>query len=397
MAQRPETASIGRDGRWHILIRLTAEVGFDRGVTRGVLRFAGLHHRWRLYGQPAYAVDRVPNLRTWRGDGVIGRILDRDVPLPEGHLVNVSTRNPPPGIPTVGNDDRAIGRLAAQHLAQLGLSHFAFFGDDQYCFSRDRLRGFTEGLRDAGKTRDVTMLEFDEEASHARQRQNLVAQLASLPRPMGIMALTDTYGWNLLEALGEAEIAVPEEAAVLGVDNDEFVCEMAEPSLSSIKVASQAIGFRGAEVLDDLFEGRPAPETPIRIPPIGVISRRSTDMVAVDDVLVAQALRFIRGQPPRDLSLDRIFGAVPASRRVLERRFRAVLNRTVWQEVHRYRLSHAQRLLAETRFDLERIAEMSGFANAKQLGAAFRNELKTSPTAYRRRWQSPSEGSPGTT
>ncbi|MFP4107242.1 MAG: substrate-binding domain-containing protein [Phycisphaerae bacterium] len=371
--------------RKDVLVQVDEMTNYGRGVLRGVVRYNKDHqHRWQLHGHPHHVTPQVPDPRRWRGHGIIGQ-FGRDHGLPKQiPTVNVSSANPPSGIPAVLLDNEAIGRLAAEHLLERNLRNFGFVGIRGMHYSALRRSGLLGRL--AEETGELSIAEFylPLGLSHETEIELVRQWIAQLPRPAGIVAVVDALAWRVLEGGRAAGLAVPEQIAVLGVDDDWLLCEVAAPPLSSVHVPSERIGYEAARQLDEMMHGGPRPETPIRLGPTGVTVRRSTNMLAIEDELVARTLSTIRSCPPAEMNLPGLFDALPASRRVIERRFKAIMNRTVWQEWNRHRLQHATELLSQTELSLEQIAAKAGFSDAKQLGAAFRKYLKTTPTALRR-------------
>jgi LacI family transcriptional regulator len=207
---------------------------------------------------------------------------------------------------------------------------------------------------------------------------------------VGLFACNDVWGCQLSEACRQSEVAVPEEVAILGVDNDDLLCELARPSLSSVAVPGEAIGFEAAALLDRMLrrgrgEARPGTrKPPLLLPPRQVVTRRSSDILAVDDPYVAEALGVIRRRSGRATSVDDVVDLVPLSRRSLERRFRNCLGRGVWEEIRRVQVERAKELLAGTELPMSAVAAAAGFSESKQLSVVFRQETRMTPTAFRR-------------
>jgi LacI family transcriptional regulator len=207
--------------------------------------------------------------------------------------------------------------------------------------------------------------------------------LQALAKPVGIFAGHDVWALQVVEACRFAGLRVPEDIAVVGVDNDDLLCELARPSLSSVIVPAERVGYEAAALLDRLLAGQQPPRQPVFIPPPGVVSRQSSDVLAIEDPVVAQAVRFLRDSAHLPLRVADVLRAVPVSRRALERRFQAVFERGLAAEIRRLRIDKARQLLAESDLPMNRIAERSGFSSQYQLSRAFRREVGTTPTAYR--------------
>jgi LacI family transcriptional regulator len=209
--------------------------------------------------------------------------------------------------------------------------------------------------------------------------------LLSLPRPVGVMACYDIRARHVLDACRRVGLAVPDQVAVIGVDNDEFLCNLAEPPLSSVAPDTRRTGYEAAALLDRLMSGRERPRgQAIFVEPLGVVARRSTDVLAVGDPDVSAAVRFIREHACQGIAVKDLLARVPLSRRVLEGRFRKLLGRTPHEEIARIRFERVRQLLRETRLPLEEVARRSGFRNAEYLSTAYRREFGTAPSVYRK-------------
>ena len=216
-----------------------------------------------------------------------------------------------------------------------------------------------------------------------QQQQALVTYIDSLPKPVGVMTSTDLLGQRFLEACLRAGAKVPEEIAVIGADNDEPICRVSTPPLSSVIINDHQRGYQAAAVLHRLMQGKPAPREPIFIEPSGVVCRASTDILAIDDQAVVTALRFIRNNACEGINVREVVTHVPVSRSVLERRFRKLVGRSINEEIIRLRLNHAIELLTCTNLELKAIAQKAGFGSQAYMTAVFRSKLDCTPGSYR--------------
>jgi LacI family transcriptional regulator len=376
----------------HVAVAVDASRSYGRRILAGIADYAESHVRWSMYLEPrSPGTYRSGWLRDWRGDGILAWIEDRPtarrfarsrIPLVElfGHHLDL-------GLPTVGNDDEAIGRLAAEHLLGRQLRRFAFSGYPGEPWVERRFAGFAAGLRRRGfgVARFRSSREAGSPARWEREQQRLVEGLRALPKPAGLLACSDRHAQRVLDACRRAGIAVPDEVAVLGVDDDEEICRLSDPPLSSVKDDPRRVGFEAARLLDRLMSRpRRPPRKPLLIPPQGVAERRSTDVTAVEDRAVAEAMRSIRRRACEGLSVPDLLREAHLSRAAFYRRFRAALGRTPHAELLRARLDRAKELLRQTSMTLEEIADRAGFAHPEYLSAAFRREVGTTPGAYRR-------------
>ncbi|HEY1108871.1 MAG TPA: substrate-binding domain-containing protein, partial [Opitutaceae bacterium] len=221
-------------------------------------------------------------------------------------------------------------------------------------------------------------------AAHARA---LRAWVDALPKPVGIMAAYDIRGQQVLDACRSASLAVPSDVAVIGVDNDALLCDLASPPLTSVIPNAHRAGYEAAALLEKLMAGRKVPATAHLIPPLGVAARQSTDVLAVDDRDVARAVQFIREHACEGINVSDLLRTVPLSRRVLEQRFQKLLGRTPREEILHVRLARVRQLLGETDLPLYLIAERTGFEHVEYLSVVFKRETGQTPSEYRQETQ----------
>jgi LacI family transcriptional regulator len=362
---------------------------YCRGVLRGVATVSA-QAGWECILVAADAPRPLSDV-TRVAAGLIGHFSDPKLLDLVAHAgipaVDIAPQDRQGVLPRVTTDDVAVGRLAAAHLLSLGLPHFGFFGTHDHYFSLLRERGFTETLGGAGLSCHVLLDGVDQAPLPLGQEGDaeLKDWLRGLPKPIGVLASTDSRALQVLAVCRTLAIAVPTSVAVLGVDNDDVFCELANPPLSSIALSTQQIGYEAARLLDRLMAGEKPPQRQILIPPAGVVPRRSSDLPAILDADVAAAVRYISLHVQDDLQVADLLREVPLSRRALEQRFVKALGRTPAAEIRRAQIEVARQLLTQTEEPMARVALASGFSNAKQLSAGFRQETGVTPTAYRRR------------
>ncbi|NLE37668.1 MAG: substrate-binding domain-containing protein, partial [Pirellulaceae bacterium] len=292
-------------------------------------------------------------------------------------------------IPFVGLDNGPIARLAYEHLRDLELRHFAFCGtprgeNPNQDFRCDSFRRLVE--RD-GRSCEVWLGEHLEKhaVTWEDQQRDLANWLRKLPKPVGIMTCHDDRGQQVLDACHRVDLAVPDHAAVISVDNDPCLCNLCTPTLTSIDVNPSHVGYAAAELLDRLMRGeKPQSMTTYLGPPRGIASRRSTDMLAIDDQDVAEAVRHIRRHATRGIRVSDVIARADKSPSTLERRFRKVVGRTIKAEITRVKLNRAKLLLAETDYAVGEIAERSGFGELKYFCEVFRKHVGVTALEYRR-------------
>jgi LacI family transcriptional regulator len=309
--------------------------------------------------------------------------------------VSVCGVGPDQGIPRVGPDDYLMGQLAANHLLDCGLQQFGYIGHTPHAGAARRELGFRHTIESARYA--VNQYHASGPPAFQSRLQDWVPNrgfrrwVRSLPRPIGIATFYDLMGLRLSETCREEGLRVPEDVAIVGMGNDDLVCELARPSLSSVDVPTEQIGIRAAALLDRLMDGSPPPGAPILIPPVGIVARQSSDLLAGEDADVVAALRLIREKGHALIQVRDILRVVPVSRRSLERKFRKVLNRGISGEIRRSRLERAKNLLASTELMMPAIAESTGFSDARHLSTVFRQATGLTPTAYRAQFRGRTE------
>lgn len=371
----------------HVALLIETSRSYGRGVLVGVRRYLSEHGPWSVFLEPRDLESQAPPwLRGWKGQGILTRTgsaaVARRLRATSVPVVELRSRRLLPGAPWIGVDNHALGNLVATHLLDRGFRRFGLLALSTEDFFRERCDNFVSTLRERGFSCPV--LQAPSGAWEAQQRA-LVRWVRGLPRPAGIMACTDQLGFWLLDACARAGIAVPEEIAVVGVEDDEALCAMSRPPLSSVALPTERIGYEAARVLDRLMHGRSVPQRRMEIEPLGVVARQSSDIVAVDDARLASALRFIREHACEGIGVDEVLRAAPMSRSTLERGVRKALGRSPHDELLRVRLEGAKRLLAETDLKLSAVAQRSGFRHAQRLCERFRAAFGETAGRYRER------------
>jgi len=377
---------------------------YEHGIARGVVRFARARPEWRLFGY-GWMFRPLDDLELWKGDGIIARVesaaaADRLAALGMP-VVDVAGAYLRPGFSQVTNDDLLTGQKAFAHLRSCGFEHFAFLGVSGTLWSSAREEGF-RGAMGGGAATDLPCfrrpLEWWEAAIETQDE--LVTFLNALDAPTALFACNDTAGLRAAELARRLGIAVPESLAILGVDNEDILCELSSPPLSSIMLDCAEIGYRAAQTLESVLDGDgaagPGPEAAsigraaaggrarMFIEPREVAERESTMIYACPDPLVSRAATFIRARAHEGIDVGDVLEVVSASRRALETRFRAAMGRSLHEEIVRTRLVKARRLLRETTLTLEEVAAQSGFGAVQRFHAAFREAEASSPGQWRR-------------
>jgi LacI family transcriptional regulator len=378
----------------HVAVWIETSRAYGRGLIQGIADYVQQHGPWSVYFAPHGLQDPLPSwLRHWKGDGILARLdnyamadllLRRSIPL-----IDLRGRLPDLGLFAFGLSNPEVSQMAFEHLRERGFCHYAFCGlpPGEHVHMDQRREVFCKLAESAGFDCQVYPLRPlpAKSPSWENAQRRLGAWLLGLPKPVGIMCCNDDRGQELMDACRRVAVAVPDEVAVIGVDNDQELCSLCTPPLSSVEPNARRIGHAAASHLDRMMaEGILRLDGDVYYPPSHVVTRLSTDTVAVDDPTLAMALRFIRDHACEGIGVGDVVCAAATSRRCLERQMQEIIGRTPNQEILRTRIRRAQTLLAETDLSLETIAHKTGFRGHKYLGDAFLRETGQRPGAFRR-------------
>lgn len=365
-------------------------LAFYREILHGVKALAAERPHWVLtpIAPDRRALDS-PLVKTQQG--FIAHVYTR--PLADAlralrkPVVNVSGVLPDLAFPRVVVDHREVGRLAAEHLLARGLRQFGFVGYPEHAFSLGREEGFCREVERAGFRvaifRDRVRRAADPNGLW-RWNPALLKWLESLPSGVGVLASHDSQGVQIAEYCRHLGRHVPDEVAIVGVDDDDLLCDLARPSLSSVRLPGPRIGYEAAAMLEGLILGRRLKTSRLELPPVRLVVRQSSDIQAIADGDVSAAVRYIRDHAGEAIDVRDVVRAVAASRRSLERRFRRLVQRGIGQEIRRAHLERAKALLADTDMPMSLVAVRSGFTDSRQLSIVFRQEIGSTPTHFRR-------------
>lgn len=377
-----------KDLKRSVLVALTDT---HHGFFKGVARYAQ-EHQWHLVTDMIYTA-KIPV--GWRGDGIVSFIGYRD-DLAEFILssglpaVEISMVRNDINLPRVEGDSEMIGRLAAEHFLERDFRNFAWapFLDD--VVNAERYRGFANRL--ARKNFTCHLLP-PADTRHgdpgtrdwAVRRKMLTRELKLLPKPLAVFGYNDCVAADIIDACAEAGVLVPEEVAVMGVDNDSILCESVQVPLSSVCHDLEGMAYQAAALLDRLMAGKKPPTEMLRVKPKGVVTRRSTDVVAMDNLQIARAMRYILDHYcDSHLGVKDVVAATNLSRRDLEKAFRKELARGINQEIIRLRIERVKTLLTTTSMKAVEISALTGFTRTNHFFRSFRQMVGQSPKIYRR-------------
>ncbi len=377
----------------HVALLIEASRTYARGLVRGVARYNREHGKWSIYFKPHGLDDPPPTwLKDWKGDGILARIGNRrtaDAVLQTGlPVVELRRAIPDLGLPTIGPDHCAVAQLAAEHLLERGFRHFGYCGlfpgvHPPMDEAREHFKGL---IQDAGFQCGVFQARRRGEAWE--QQQERIAQwVDSLPKPLGVMACNDDRGLQVLDACRRAGAAVPDEVAVIGAGNDECLCDVALPPLSSVDLLPQRVGYEAAAMLDRIMDGMELPTQQILVEPDGVVARQSTDVLATDDQAVVRAISFIRQHACDQIKVADVLAHAKLSRTALEPRLKRVVGRTIYQEIRRNQIEQVKQLLVTTDLPTKQIARQCGFNYVEYMARVFRRATDRTPAQYRKQAQ----------
>ncbi|MCA9140823.1 MAG: substrate-binding domain-containing protein [Planctomycetales bacterium] len=368
---------------------------YGRGLLHGIAAYAGEHGNWSLRHQEM-AINAEPPmwLSKWSGDGILVRAetqkmvcVVKELSLP---TIDLRCRRSVGVIPGFDTNDASVVRLAVNHLRDRGYTRFGFCGFGGADYSQRRLVEMKRYARSLG--RDVAVYEspepdnattFGAEQSGMLDNKGLVRWLRSVEKPIGVLACNDIRAQQMLNACHEIQVHVPEEVAVVGVDNDDVICPLCSPPLTSVEPNTHMIGYRAAAMLERMMSGEVFANEITSIPARRVVVRDSTDAIPIDDIEFVNAYRFIRENACRGVAVDDVIDAVPMSRRTLERRMRNYLGQSPAEVIAGIRLSRIKELLETTSRPLKQIARLTGFHHDEHMAKFFKKHVGTPPGRYR--------------
>jgi len=362
---------------------------YDYRLHRGIEKFAQEHH-WHLSSNPTRE-------RTipwgWEGDGILawlgaGDDLAEFVAKARKPTVDFSFRRPHLKFARVLEDHEHAAQLVAEHFLSRGFHHFAFYSDTDNWSYEERGRGFVEALRRSGH--QCTWLRWhqspdyrDDREQWRHKRRWLVSQLKPAPKPLALFAASDEQALDVLESCDSAGLSVPEQVAIVGAENYLLAPDAMHTPISSVETNLETLGYTGAALLEDMMHGKKPPPNPIRVPATGIVTRKSSDLLAVRHKGVANCLRFIWERSDQNISVKDLVSVAAMSRRGLHKAFQDNVGRTPGQELQRVRIERAKRLLTESDNKVEVLATMCGYQSANSFCVAFKQATGMSPKQFR--------------
>jgi len=379
-----------------IILMLDSSRAADRGMIRGIMEYAHFRGNWSFYRYkprfrtPPFTYNQTDNilerLQEFDADGIIGYIpnekkLISSIRIKKFPAVALPIQKPIEGFINILQSEK-VGVTGAKHLHERGFKHFAFCGMLDY-WSDVRQKGFCRYIELAGHVVKKYTLSGDR-----KKKENELDQIASwlniLPKPVGIMASNDERSADLVQACQLIDLKIPEQTAILGVDNDEMICGLSNPRLSSIKLNFENVGYQAAKILDDLISGQKGIIIEPVFHPIGVVTRQSTDMLAIEDEHVASAVRFISNNARRNIHVQDVVDNSTLSIRALQQRFKKSLGKGINQEIRRLRIRQFADMLLKTNLTVYQIAGELEIDDVNHISRLFKKEMGITPIEYRK-------------
>jgi LacI family transcriptional regulator len=383
-----------RSSTRHIAVIIDATRPYDRKIIGGVAAYMQEVGNWSLYVEED-PLEKLPDLRTWHGDGIIANLDDCRVAKAvyglKMPLVGVGGGygwyDPASRFPYVATANHKIARLAAEHFLDRGYRRLAFCGYPRTRINRwseERCKAFVALARERGCSCSVHIGHRESARRWQALQRELMDWLRRLEKPVAVLGCNDSRARHVLEACRGLRLRVPEDVAVLGVDNDEMICELTSPPLSSIEQGARRIGYRAAAILDEWIGGKTPAELRYVVQPEGIAIRRSSDSLAIADPDISTAMHFIRNHASEGIGVDEVATAVGTSRSTLTRRFKEVMGCSILAEIDRVRMGRAKQLLATSDLPLKRVAVLSGFRYLSYFCRRFQQLSGQAPNEFRR-------------
>lgn len=368
----------------------------DQKVIEGVATYVQEVGNWNVYIEEfALGKQQLPNLKTWHVDGILADFDDQKVSqdvqemkIPVvGFGGGYGWYDPGSNIPYFYSDNNKIAQMGVEHFLERGFRNFAFCGyppNKINGWSFERGKAFQEYLHEAGFTCSMYTGRQKTAKNWGVMLESLCNWLMRLPKPLGLMAANDKRARQVLEACKTLELRVPEQVAVLGVDDDEMLCRLATPTLSSVRNGAKQLGYQAASLLDKMISGESISNYHYTIPPECVTCRASTDILAIEDREMAEIIRYVHDHAADGIKAQDVVDISGVSRPTLESRFEDVLGHSIHTEIRNVQIKRAKELIQSSDLPLKSIARLSGFKSIQYLTYFFRQATGQTPAEYRR-------------
>lgn len=365
---------------------------FGRQLTTGIVRYSMLNGPWSFYKEQIGLKSSIPHLTNWKPDGIIMRdslIKNELLKLKIPTILVQHDSSCPKNLPVIKTNSLLIAKMASEHFIEKGFKNFAFCGFDNFEWSNNRKLYFTEHNDKAGfmthiysPPKSIKIHDWEDEQRHVSE------WIKTLPKPVGMLACNDDRGQHILEVCKQSGFKVPEEVAVIGVDNDPMICEIGDPPLTSIALNVESAGYEAAKLLDRLINKKKKNRLQIIVSPTHIVQRQSSDILAVNDTEVSSAIRFIRENAKNKILVNDVVKATHISRRSLEQRFRRTIHRSIYSQIRRVRIELISKVLIETGLPISQIISHFNFTDVEHIARYFKKEKGISIREFRNLHQS---------
>ena len=380
-----------------ILLLIDFSEEYGRALLRGITRYSQHHGSWSFCKMPPfvrekYGMDGILKFaKEWQAQGIVAQLyntLEIQKLVDSGIcIIAQDFKERFTDFPNITSDYEKTGVMAAEYFLSKGYQHFTFYGFNDFVWSRERATGYTKRLQQAG----FEVHRFNSPQKNKHQlwyfRQSPLSEwLKQLPKPMALFACDDNQANHIVEACNLAGIRVPDEVAILGVDNDEMVCNMSNPPTSSICLDTENAGYKVAELMENMIlkNGDSFPD--IIVESTTVISRQSTDIFAINDNEVLKALQFIRKNIAKKIQVSDVIKVVALSRRAIEKRFMGTIGRSIYQEILFRKMERSAQMLLQTKYNILDVAIHCGFDDDKNFARMFQKYHQLTPLQYRKKF-----------
>ena len=359
-----------------IILLIETSREFGRQLITGIARYSKFNGPWSFYKEPLDLKSSVPHLKTWKPDGIILRdtLLTKElIKLKIPIILAVHNSSFSKEVPVIRTDSYSIAKMASDHLLEKGLKNFAYCGLDDCDWSKERKFYFNKLINEAGYITynyqpPVKIKKIDWE----NEQQHVIKWIKNLPKPIGIFTCNDDRGQHILEVCKMIDLKVPEDVAVIGVDNDPMVCEISDPPLTSIALNVEAAGYAAAQLLDDLMSKKGNLDKRILVTPSHIFQRHSTDILAIDNKEVAFAMRYIMNNIRNKILVKDVVKVTSLSRRTLEKQFKKTMRRSICDQIRLIRVELISKILIETNMPISQIVSLFNFTEAEHISRYFK-------------------------
>ena len=361
-----------------VILLVESSREFGRQLIIGIARYSRLNGPWSFYKEPIGLKSSIPRLTSWKPDGIIMRnslmtkeLLKRKIPT----ILALHTSSHPQNLPVIKTDSFSIAKMASAHFIEKGFKSLAFCGFDDYDWSNERKVFYCRFNSELGYNthvyvppKSIKSHDWDKEEQHVGE------WIKTLPKPVGILACNDDRGQHILEVCKRLGFKVPDDVAVVGVDNDPMICEIGDPPLTSIALNVESAGYEAAKLLDQLISGNKMRGQQIMVTASHIVQRQSSDILAMKDIEVASAIRFIKENAKNKILVKDVVKSTGISRRTLEQRFKKTIQRSIYHEIRKVRVEWISRLLIETNLPVSHIITFFNFTDVEHISRYFKKE-----------------------